>query len=156
MGEERDFQKAKELAINYISYRPRSSKEVRSHLILKGYSFSLADQVVNYLEESDYLNDKEFAEKWYLSRLNKGSYGPLLILKELIEKGIPPEDCHCLKERLYPEEREREEALRLIEKKALNNPMDSHQEKRLYRMLLRRGFSSRLAIEILGIKNVGK
>jgi regulatory protein len=153
MGEERDFQRAKELAINYISYRLRSSKEVRSHLIQKGYSFSLADQVVNYLKESDYLDDKKFAERWYLSRLNKGGYGPLLILKELIEKGIPPEDCHSLRERLYPEEREREEALRLIEKKAINNPMDSHKEKRFYHMLLRRGFSSRLVIDILGIKN---
>jgi regulatory protein len=152
MGEERDFQKAKELAINYISYRPRSSKEVRSHLILKGYSFSLANQVVNYLKESDYLNDKDFAEKWYLSRLNKGGYGPLLILKELIEKGIPPEDCYSLRKRLYTEEREREEALRLIEKKAINNPVDASEGKRLYRLLLSRGFSSGLAIEILAIK----
>lgn len=150
MGEERYFQRAKELAINYISYRPRSSKEVRSLLIKKGYSFSLADQVVNYLKESDYINDKEFAEKWYLSRLNKGGYGPLLIYKELIAKGIPPEDCNYLRERFYPEEREREEALRLIEKRALNNPMDAHQEKRLYRMLLRRGFSSGLIIDLLG------
>ncbi|MGA1840377.1 MAG: regulatory protein RecX [bacterium] len=152
MGEERDFQRAKELAINLISYRPRSSKEVRSHLIQKGYSFLLADQVVNYLQESDYLNDKEFARKWYLSRLNKGGYGPLLIYKELTARGIPAEDCRYLKERFYPEEREREEALRLIEKKGFNKPMDAHQEKRLYNMLLRRGFSPGLVIEVLGIK----
>lgn len=152
MGEERDFQRAKELAINFISYRPRSSKEVRSHLIQKGYSFSLADQVVNYLQESDYLNDKEFARKWYLIRLNKGGYGPLLIYKELTAKGIPAEDCRYLRERFYPEDREREEALRLIEKKGLKKPMDVSQEKRLYNMLLRRGFSSGLIMEVLGIK----
>ena len=152
MDEERDFQRAKELAINYISYRPRSSKEVKSHLIQKGYSFHLVAQVVNYLMEYNYLNDQEFARKWYLSRLNKGGYGPLLIYKELITKGISPDVCHSLRESLYPDEREREEALRLIEKRTLNKPLDIHQERRLYQMLMRRGFSAGLVIETLGIK----
>jgi regulatory protein len=152
MGEEKDFQRAKELAINFISYRPRSSKEVRFHLIQKGYSFLVADHVVNYLQEFDYINDKEFARKWYLSRLNKGGYGPLLIYKELTAKGIPSEDCHYLREKFYPEEREREEVLRLIEKKGLNKPISANQEKRLYNMLLRRGFSSGLIMNVLGIK----
>jgi regulatory protein len=152
MDEERDFQRAKELAINYISYRPRSSKEVRSHLIQKGYPFPLAEQVIDYLKEYNYLNDREFARKWYLSRLNKGGYGPLLIYKDLIAKGISPDVCNSLRESLYPEERECEEALRLIEKRTLNKPLDIHQERRLYQMLMRRGFSAGLVIEVLGIK----
>ena len=154
MDEEKDYQRAKELAINYISYRPRSSKEVRSHLIHKGYSFPLVDQVVNYLIESDYINDQEFAKKWYMSRLNKGGYGPLLIYKELIAKGISPDVCHVLRERLYPEEKEREEIIYLLEKKGLKKPLDLHQERRLYQMLIRRGFSSSLVIETLRAKKM--
>jgi regulatory protein len=151
MDEERDFQRAKELAINLISYRPRSSKEVRSHLVSKGYPFPLADQVVNYLKASCYIDDQEFAEKWYISRLKKGSYGPQVIYKELVAKGISPEICQELREKFYPEEKEREEVMRFIEKKSMNKLHDSQYRRKIYRMLYRRGFSSGIIMEILGM-----
>ena len=153
MDEERDFQRAKELAINYISYRPRSSNEVRSHLIQKGYSFPLADRVVDYLTQNNYLNDLEFARKWYLSRLLKGGYGPFLIRSELMEKGISSEICQELRERFYPEKKEREEAIRLVDKKGTSALKDLRQKRKYYRTLLRRGFSSAIAIDALGMHN---
>ena len=152
MDEEKDFQRAKELAINYISYRPRSSNEVKSHLIHKGYPLPLAYRVVDYLTQAHYLDDPEFAQKWYLSRLQKGGYGPFLIRNELLEKGIPPEICQDLRQRFYPEGREREEVMRLLEKRVTNSLRDPHEKGRQYRMLIRRGFSSAVVLAVLGMK----
>jgi regulatory protein len=152
MDEEKDFQRAKELAINYISYRPRSSNEVKSHLIHKGYPLPMAYRVVDYLTHAHYLNDPEFAQKWYLSRLQKGGYGPFLIRNELMARGIPPEICQDLRERFYPEKREREEAMRLLEKRAMDALRAPCEKGRQYRMLIRRGFSSAIAMDVLGMK----
>jgi regulatory protein len=152
MDEEKDFQRAKELAINYISYRPRSSNEVKSHLIHKGYPLPMAYRVVDYLTQAHYLDDSEFAQKWYLSRLQKGGYGPFLIRNELMTKGIPSETCQDLRERFYPEKREREEAIRLLEKRVMDALRDPREKGRQYRMLIRRGFSSAIAMQVLGMK----
>jgi len=153
MDEEKDFQRAKELAINYISYRPRSSNEVKSHLIHKGYTLPLAYRVVDYLTQAHYLDDPEFAQRWYLSRLQKGGYGPFLIRNELMAKGIPPEICQDLRDRFYPEEREREEVMRLLEKRIMHSLRDPREKGRHYRMLIRRGFSSAIAMDVLGMKS---
>jgi len=157
MDEERDFQRAKELALNYISFRPRSSKEVKSHLIRKGYSSPLVHRIVHYLIERKYIDDREFARKWFLTRLQKGGYGPFLITRELAEKGISPDTCHELREKMYPEEREYEEAKRLIEKKGYQGMKPSPREKRrLYQRLLRKGFSSSIVIQLLGMHQTGE
>lgn len=157
MDEERDFQRAKELALNYLSYRPRSSKEVKSHLIRKGYSSPLVLRVVQYLVERKYIDDREFARKWFLTRLQKGGYGPFLITRELLEKGISHDTCHELQKEIYPEEREYEEAKRFVEKKGYQHMKPSPQEeRRLYRMLLRKGFSSSVIIQILRTSQTGE
>ena len=157
MDEERDFQRAKELALNYLSYRPRSAKEVKSHLIRKGYSSPLVHRVVQYLIEWKYIDDREFARKWFLTRLQKGGYGPFLITRELLEKGIPHDTCHELQDEIYPEEREYEEAKRFLEKKGSQYmTLAPRQKRRLYHMLLRRGFSSAIIVQILEMPQTGK
>jgi len=155
MDGEHDFQRAKELAINYLSYRPRSSKEVTSHLVRKGFPAPLADQVVHYLRDARYIDDRDFAAKWYVSRVHKGGYGPVLIARELAAKGIPPEACSALRERFYPAEREHEEARRLAAKRCPGGASDARERRRLYEFLLRRGFSTEAAYEAAGLKAGG-
>lgn len=152
MEHERDFQRAKELAINYLSYRPRSSKEVRTHLIRKGYSTALVGQVVSCLQEYKYIDDRVFAQKWYKTRLIKGGYGPILIRKELITRGISPGICERLRQRFYPEDREREEARLFAEKRGWEKSSDIREKRRFYQALIRRGFSPVIAKEILKIR----
>lgn len=151
MDGERDFQRAKELAINYLSFRPRSSKEVTSHLVRKGFPVPLADQVVNYLRDAQYIDDQDFAAKWYVSRVHKGGYGPVLIARELAAKGIPPEICTALRARFYPAEREQEEARRLAAKRCPGGSRNPRERRRLYEFLLRRGFSPEVAHEAVGL-----
>ncbi|MBN2374548.1 regulatory protein RecX [bacterium] len=146
------FQKAKELAINYISYRPRSSKEVMAHLVSKGYSGELAGKVVSILQEYNYIDDLAFAQKWYRTRLMKGGYGPLLIQKELTARGIPLRICEELRRQFYPEEREKEEAMHFAKRRGWKGDPDIKGKHRYYQALIRRGFSPVVARDILKIR----
>jgi regulatory protein len=143
-----NFQRAKEVAINYLSYRPRSSKEVKTHLLHKGYLPELVDQVISYLQELEYINDLDFARKWYMTRISKGDHGHLLIQRELIEKGVSLEINENLRRELYPEEKEREYAQRLAEKRGFEREGDIRQRNKLYQFLLRRGFSPSVINEL--------
>ncbi len=59
-----EFEKARELAVAFIGIdRSKSSGRVRRNLIKKGVEPSLADQVVAYYREIDYINDGRAARK---------------------------------------------------------------------------------------------
>lgn len=151
MKSEKEFQRAKALAINYLSYRPRSSQEIRMHLAAKAFSSQLIDEVIRHLEEYGYIDDASFALKWYKSRLSRGNYGPFLIGRELSAKGITPHVIRRLHKGLFPEDKERELALRLIKKQGFQKKGDNNLRYKGYQMLIRRGFSPVIAKETVGI-----
>lgn len=110
-----------DLAVKFLSFRPRSEKEVRDYLVKKiaqknEIKFNVArqspliEQVVNKLKRYKYINDEEFA-KWLLnSRLKSNSPRSLrVILAELKIKGISPQ---------------------IIEKVSQNTPNESEQAKK--------------------------
>jgi len=91
-----------DLATNFLSYRPRSEKEVRDYLIKKistreNIKFSearespLIDQVISKLKKYKYLDDLEFA-KWHVAaRTGLRPKGRTIIKLELKKKGISQE-----------------------------------------------------------------
>ena len=90
------------LALRFLSYRPRSEKEVRDRLNIKYQSFDKAqdrksniknltlviDKVIQKLKEQKFINDEEFAKWWIESRLRFRPRSINLIKKELLQKGI--------------------------------------------------------------------
>ncbi|MDD3678930.1 MAG: RecX family transcriptional regulator [Patescibacteria group bacterium] len=83
-----DFQKCMESSFRYLSYRPRSEKEVKDKLRRK-YSPNNVDAVIKKLKEKDYINDEEFVSFWLENRIK--NRGPLLLKNELRQKGIRDE-----------------------------------------------------------------
>jgi regulatory protein len=78
----------KEFAINYISYRPRSTAEVRKHLVKKGFAVEIIELVIAELTDSNLLNDLEFAQYWVDQREEFRPRGLYALRYELIQKGI--------------------------------------------------------------------
>lgn len=86
-------------ALNFLSFRPRSEKEVRDFLAKKisknenipfgeaKESFA-AESVTSKLKKYKYLNDKEFAAWWLSSRNRSNPRGRSLTKLELARKGI--------------------------------------------------------------------
>ncbi len=139
-----DYQNARDFALNYLSYRSRSSKEVFDRLRRKGYSDEVAQSVVEYLTERRYLDDRAFAVEWAgFSAYHKLS-GRILLSQELRLKGISADIIEdVIRETYSPDGREKELALQLVHKRIRR----SHKKDRdklmrsLINLLARHGFS---------------
>lgn len=89
-----NFDKFYNKALFFLSFRPRSEKEIRDYLSSKGRSASgrkkevpqeIINLVIDKLKEHKFLDDLEFA-KWWIERRSKK--GIRLIKLELKQKGI--------------------------------------------------------------------
>ena len=76
-------------ALNLLSYRQRSEKEMYNALKRKNFEDSYIKNAMNYCRENRYLDDKTFTESFIRDKINLSKFGPERIRYELILKGIP-------------------------------------------------------------------
>lgn len=76
------------IAINYISVRMRSIKELRDYLTKKNVSNNLIESLVQKLIKEGYLNDFKFAKAFVNDRLRITTSGPFKIKRELLKYGV--------------------------------------------------------------------
>ncbi|MBM4463667.1 MAG: regulatory protein RecX [Chloroflexi bacterium] len=77
-----------DVALRYLSYRPRSEWEVRRHLEKKGFGPEPVQAVLRSLREQKLVDDVAFAEFW---KTNRESFSPrsrAMLRSELRRKGI--------------------------------------------------------------------
>lgn len=86
-----DFEGFYNKALKFLSYRPRSEKEIRDNLTKKKASSSTVDLIVRKLQEQKFLNDREFSKWWIEQRTLVKPMGKRLIKMELTKKGIDKE-----------------------------------------------------------------
>lgn len=79
---------AVEAGLNFISFRPRSSKEVDAHLRRKSFAATARDHAIHRLRELGYLDDAAFARFWVESRETHRPKGQRALAWELRQKGI--------------------------------------------------------------------
>lgn len=75
-------------AINYISYRPRSIREVEQYLARKEIDRDFIAVIVERLLEKNYLDDRQFAHLWVENRQRLKPRSKMALRQELQEKGI--------------------------------------------------------------------
>jgi regulatory protein len=88
---EDSLEKAKQSAFGYLSYRPRSTAEVRQNLIKKEYPETVIEQVMTRLTELNLLNDREFARFWIEQRETFKPRSQRALRQELYQKGLSRE-----------------------------------------------------------------
>lgn len=138
---------AKEIAYRFISYKPRTLKEVSDKLKAKGFQSDLVSKVVEELRNYGFINDLEYARNFVLNRSRSKTLGELALRRELLSKGISSEivdDVLSERENLIDEF---EIALdlaqgKLKQIKSLKKRKKGRDEykRRIYEFLLRRGF----------------
>jgi regulatory protein len=142
---------AHQTAVNFISYRPRSSKEVLDKLVRKGFSEVLAREVVDKLRELMLINDLEFARMFVRDKLRGKPLGKALLRKKLLEKGLSFQLAERILKEYITAENEQEAAQTLAERKfrmsrkRFSGLEPAVQQKRLADYLLNRGFSAEVA-----------
>ena len=87
MTKEYQFQRALSAALRYISYRQRSSSEVKSKL-LEQHPTAIVDLVLQRLEETNLLDDEQFAFQWVEFRNKIRPKSAIMLRRELAQKGV--------------------------------------------------------------------
>ncbi len=82
------LEKAKQSALNFLSYRPRSIAEVRQNLSKKAYTEAVIEHVIGRLQEVELLNDETFAQYWVEQREAFKPRSAIALRSELYKKGV--------------------------------------------------------------------
>lgn len=138
-------------ALNFVSYRPRSSREVLDKLARKSFDRDVAVQVVDLLKDQHLLNDVEFARMFVRDRLKGKPMGRSLLRKKLMDKGISFQLSDRVLKEYVTDEDEEAAAKALLTRKlkasaARFSKLDAlTRQKRLMEYLVQRGFSFEIA-----------
>ena len=130
----------KRRALRLISYRTRSTQEVRQRLLDRGISRPVVDSVVDDLLRVGLLDDQVFASSYVHTRMLQRPVSKRLLAQELVTKGIDAESAHRAVETEYSDRTEVEVAGDLIRKRMSPGAVDMKEKKRLFDFLSRRGF----------------
>lgn len=139
-----------QLALRYLSYRPRSQLEVKNYLRQKGCAAPVSDAVVEKLRALNYLDDLSFAQIWARSRLASRGYGPRRVEQELRVKGIDANVIRQILQESLQQTSEQESAREILTKRFAGASLqDAKAQRRAVALLLRRGFSSKVIFDLL-------
>lgn len=139
-----------DLAVNFLSYRPRSEKEISDYLIKKisqrenikfheARESSVIATVIKKLKKYNYIDDREFARWFVESRTRTRPKGPNHIKIELLQKGIAKD---LIEESLAQITNQNALAQQVLGKKwpRLRNLPVFEQKKKVYQYLASKGF----------------
>lgn len=125
-------------ALDIISRREHSEKEIREKLYKKFNDHKLSELVVTSLIEKGLVNDHRFAEMYIIARKRKG-FGPKKIAYELLAKGVSD---NISSQALNEEGGWRIAALNAFNKKYKNGKADNFKELNKQKIFLQnRGFT---------------
>lgn len=138
------LQDVKEKALNYLSYRIRSKKEIRNYLYKKHFDEEIIHIIINDFENSGLIDDTAFAEIWVKDRSKRNPKGNLILKKELIEKGISETIIEVVLKNINEKENAERAASKAIKKYHNKNNF----KEKVISYLSRRGFPYHLSKEV--------
>lgn len=142
--------KAYNMVIHYLSYRMRTEKEIMDYLRKKEISEMHITTIMNKLSQKGLINDLEFAKAFVRTRINTSSKGPILIKKELLDKGVRQTIADAaINQYTYTDQYNK--AHRLLQKKLNQNTKNSHQQKvqGLRTHLLQKGYTQEVVKDVV-------
>ncbi|MDO3410633.1 RecX family transcriptional regulator [Saccharibacillus sp. CPCC 101409] len=136
-------------ALNYLSFRPRTSGEVEKRLLEKEIDPHAAAAVVQRLASENLIDDQLYAKEWARQRVTNRKKGKVWVRQELKQKGI---DQELIQEALdeVGDEDELSSAVDTASKKWRTTKGEVWERKRkTLAFLMRRGFSSDISRKAL-------
>lgn len=143
-------QRAKDICLRLLEYRPRTRAELRQALARKGVEADVAEQVLSRLDAVGLVDDKSFAELWIRSRHTHEGLGRKALAVELRRKGVDDAvTAEALTTVDYADEEER--ARQLVRKKLRTMTAADAPTKvrRLVGMLARKGYTAGMSYRIV-------
>lgn len=141
---------ARGIALNALSSRPKSRRELEQQLARRKVAAETAELVLDRLAAVGLIDDREFARAWSQSRASTKGLSRRVLAQELNAKGIDKAIAQEVLAAISPDD-EYEAALSVAEKKArslTNYPRDI-QLRRIFDLLARKGFSSSISTQVI-------
>lgn len=110
---------------------------------------ALMEAVVERLKKQKYLNDARYAEAYSNNRKDNEKFGQRRVITDLKIRGVHGDVIDQAVRTVYGDTDEVVLAKKFLERKRVPPPEDQKSAARVFRMLLRAGFSSRSAYRVL-------
>ena len=114
----------------------------------------LVEVVIAKLKEQKYLNDTNYAESYSRFRKENEKFGRLRVVQDLKAKGVHGDIIEKTVGAAYQDVNEEQLAREYLRRKRLAKPATQRDAAKIFRGLMRAGFSSRVIFRILKLWNV--
>jgi regulatory protein len=138
-----DFEKFYKASVRFLSFRPRSEKELRDYLVKKKCDDLISKRIIESLTRDKFLNDEEFTRWWVEQRTLLKPKAWRVIVYELKQKGISKELIESVQSSEFKIQNDAESAMKLAEKKlrTIHDRSDRWKvQEKLGRYLAGKGF----------------
>ena len=135
------LQSIKFKALNYLSYRPRSKREVYLSLLKKGFNQDEIDKVLEELVAKGYLDDESFAKTYARYLIKFKRLGRIAVVNRFFAHNINQEILNPILDKLYEKYPPDLLISEIVKKKKYPKTSDTINDKKLINYLKRKGFS---------------
>ena len=142
MNDDKPFRQALGRALNLISYRQRTERELRERLGER-FELDVIDRAINHLKEQGLVDDEAFAHAWSDSRTRNSPRSARALVREMTGKGVARSLADAAVLDLDDEETARVAAAKFARRLAGVDYEQFH--RRLWQHLQRRGYSGAVA-----------
>ena len=150
MTPERMTALAKNMVLRKLTRAPQTRQQLADYLLERGIAEDVVGEVLDRMTDVGLVNDTEYAAMFVRSKRTSRGLAPRMLAQELRQRGIDAEIIESELAGISPDD-DRELARSLVVKKlaSLRNLERDAQIRRLTSMLVRKGFNSGLAFEIV-------
>lgn len=142
-----------EYAVGALGRRMRSVAEIkrlmRNRVGKQEDGQVLIDAVIQKLKEQRYLNDTNYATVYSSLRKENEKFGRMRVVSDLKAKGVHSDVIEKTVGATYEGVDEEKLARDFMARKRLKKPEDQKQAARIFRTMVRAGFSARVIVRIL-------
>lgn len=143
-----------EYAVGALARRMRSVAELKRLLRQRvdmetEIGRTLVELVTRRLKDQGYLNDAKYAAAYSAFRRDNEKFGRRRVTTELKARGVVGEILDKAVSHAFDEIDEEKQAREYLRRKRLEKPQDKKQAARVFRLLMRAGFTSKTIFKIL-------
>lgn len=151
-----------EYAVGALARRMRTVAELKRMMrarvedVESEYGQALVELVIRRLKDQGYLNDSQYAASYSSLRRDNQRYGRIRVITDLKAKGVHGTIIDQAVDTAFDGVNEERQAREFLRKKRLQKPKDQKQAARIFRQMVRAGFSTKTIFAILKKWDVGE
>ena len=143
-----------EYAVKALARRMRSVAELKRALRQRveadtELGQTLVEIVIRRLKDQGYLNDSQYASAYSSFRRDNEKFGRRRVITDLKARGVHNEVIEQAVESAYEDVNEEAQARQYLRRKRLRKPQNEKETARIFRALIRAGFTSKTIFMIL-------